>query len=403
MTSRGDLLRVIGRIGQMVKNQYNKYRKQIASSKHSIKFKHNLESLPFLPSDIRDMLTPPAIERIRQQDLLRQKEQRQRRGGHPCSGMFEKVNGLPCRHTLQDIRNSGSTLRLNHLYDDHWRYQRERGRSIRLSPRPYQSVLEPLPAQTRGAPRRNEASTRRDLSAFERPVLPFVRQPQPLHQSQGQTLAEVLGQVNTSVTVSIPASTPATAPVTTSVSVSIPAPTLVSSPTPSCLSSPVSVTVSITLARSPLQSSPPQSPPPQSPPPQSLSPKPVWQPPSLEEFLADIERRRSQPRGPDLNVRNMGGYFNYMAETGQQDDPLKLIQARHMALDRGLFADCTPTMAWNFYFGDREAFYAEKYAQAPNPLLESQDKPRRAPKRAAAVTASDAWIGLSPRKRQRHQ
>jgi len=145
MTSRGDLLRVVGRIEQMINNQYNKYRKEITSSKHSIKFKHKLESMPFLPPGSYSVLTPPAIELIRQQDLLLQKHQRQRGGMHPCSGLFKKSNGLPCYHTLQAIRNSGSTLLLN-LYDDHWRYERKQGQLIHLSPRPNQSILEPLPA-----------------------------------------------------------------------------------------------------------------------------------------------------------------------------------------------------------------------------------------------------------------
>jgi hypothetical protein len=76
---------------------------------------------------------------------------------------------------------AGSTLRLNYLYDDHWRYQREQGLSVFVSPRPYQSVLEPLTAQTRGALRRNGASTRRDPSAFERHVPPSVPRFQPYH------------------------------------------------------------------------------------------------------------------------------------------------------------------------------------------------------------------------------
>jgi hypothetical protein len=37
-SSTGDLLRVVERIGQMVNSQYSKYRKEIASSQHSVKF-----------------------------------------------------------------------------------------------------------------------------------------------------------------------------------------------------------------------------------------------------------------------------------------------------------------------------------------------------------------------------
>jgi hypothetical protein len=365
----------------MVKSQYNKYRKEIASSRHSTKFQHKLESMPFLPPGIHDVLTPPAIERIRQQDLLRQKEQKQRRGGHPCSGLFEKTNGLPCRHTLQEIIAARSALRLDHLYDDHWRYQREPGPSVFLSPRPHQSVLEPLIAQTRGAPRKNEASTRRDPSAFERPVPPSIPRFQPDSQHEGQTLAEALQHVSTSVAVSIPRSAPGTGPVTTCISVSIPAPAPLASLTSPLSSPPVAVAVSVTMA----------------------SP-PVWQPPTLEQFLADIEGRRSQPVLYQCN--DMMSATNFLAETGQGEDPAELVEARNMALAKqGIFASCTPTMAWNYHFGDMEAFYSERFAQvdAQNALSKCQDEPTQRPKRAAAAMASEAWKDLGPRKRSRRQ
>ncbi|KAK7178632.1 hypothetical protein PSPO01_15326 [Paraphaeosphaeria sporulosa] len=378
----------VERMHKMVKSQHNKYRKDLASSKHSVKFEHRLAAMPFLPPGIHDILTPPAIERIRQQDLLRQQEQRQRRGGHPCSGLFEKINGLPCRHTLQEVVTARSTLRLNHLYDDHWRYQREQGPSVRLSPRPYHSILEPLPAQTRGGPRRNEASTRRDPSAFERRVPPSSSQFQPSYEPQNLTLAEVLRQVSTSVTVSAPTSVVNAGPVTTCISLSIPAP----APTPSVVyprsSPPMAVAVSVTVA----------------------SP-PAWRAPSLQEFLADIENRRSQAVMYQYN--DMFAANNFLVETGQEDDPVELVEARNMALaTEGLFASCTPTMAWNYHFGDMEAFYAERFAQvdAQNALLEPQralteprDEPVQRPKRAAAIAAPDTWKTLSPRKRHRRQ
>ncbi|KAF2844539.1 hypothetical protein T440DRAFT_473290 [Plenodomus tracheiphilus IPT5] len=337
--------------------------------------------MPFPPPGIHDILTPPAIERIRQQDLLRQKEQQQRRGGHPCSGLFEKTNGLPCRYTLQEVMAARSTLQLNHLYDDHWRYQRGNGSSVRSSSRPYQSVLEPLTAHTRGAPRRNKSSTRRDPSAFERYVPPSIPHFQPYHESQGQTLAEALQQVSTSVTVSNPTSAPDTGPVTTCISVSIPAPAPLPPPTSLQLSPPVAVAVSVTVASSP-----------------------VWQPPSLEEFLADVAGRRSQSVLYQCN--DMMSATNFLAETGQQDDPPELVEARNMVLaTEGLFASCTPTMAWNYHFGDMDAFYSERFAQvdAQNALSKPQAEPRQRPKRAAAAAASEAWKDLGPRKRTRRQ
>jgi len=95
----------------MVRSQHNKYSKDIASSKHSVKFEHRLEAMQFLPLGIHNVLTPPAIERIRQKDLLRQEEQRQHQDGHPCSGLFDETNGLPCRHTSQEVAVAGSTIR----------------------------------------------------------------------------------------------------------------------------------------------------------------------------------------------------------------------------------------------------------------------------------------------------
>jgi hypothetical protein len=49
-------------------------------------------------------------------------------------------------------------------------------------------------------------------------------------------------------------------------------------------------------------------------------------------------------------------------------------------------------MAWSYYFGDMEAFYAERSAQvdAQNALGEPRDASTLQPKRAAAVAAPEA-------------
>ena len=71
----------------------------------------------------------------------------------------------------------------------------------------------------------------------------------------------------------------------------------------------------------------------------------------------------------------------------------------------GMFASCTPTMAWNYHFGDMDAFYTEKFAQvdAQDIRIEPRDVPRQRSKRAAAATASEAWKGFGPRKRTSRQ
>lgn len=95
---------------------------------------------------------------------------------------------------------------------------------------------------------------------------------------------------------------------------------------------------------------------------------------------------------------------NFLIETGQEGDPAELVEARNMALaTQGLFESCTPTMAWNYHFGDMEAFYSEKFAQvdAQNLSNERQSASMLRPKRAAAIAAPEAWRGLGLRKRRK--
>ena len=106
-------------------------------------------------------------------------------------------------------------------------------------------------------------------------------------------------------------------------------------------------------------------------------------------------------------------FFNHLAATGQERDPPELIMARDMALNTtGLFAECTPTMAWNRHFGDKEAYDAELYRRglARHPFAKPPTVSRPSAvsnplsqrlKRATAMRASAAWADLSPRKRQR--
>ena len=240
-----------------------------------------------------------------------------------------------------------------------------------LSSSPLQSLPEPLTAQTRGAPRKNEASTHQGLSALEGDELCFTRS-QPYLQTQSQTLDKTPHQVHISATVSTPTSGLNADAVTASIPVSIPAHTPLP-PSTSLRSSPP-VTVAMSAA---------------------MTPSPIWQPPSLEDFLADIESRKFQPVLYQCN--DMISATNFLADTGQESDPAELVEARNMALaTHGLFESCTPTMAWNYHFGDMEAFEAERFAQ-----VDAQNAPTSRPKRAAAMAAPEAWRSLGLRKRRR--
>jgi hypothetical protein len=104
-TSRGDLLLVVKRIKEMVLNQYNKYQKDIASARLTIKRQHKEENMPYLPPDIHEVVTRSAIELVRQQDLINQDILEKRKMNLPCTGVFKTIYGLPCRHTIQSFNS----------------------------------------------------------------------------------------------------------------------------------------------------------------------------------------------------------------------------------------------------------------------------------------------------------
>ena len=93
--------------------------------------------------------------------------------------------------------------------------------------------------------------------------------------------------------------------------------------------------------------------------------------------------------------REPSALASYLATTGQENDPPELVNARQTALaTTGMFADCTPTMAYHLAIGDIEALVNARRER-------DLGLPGRRPKRAAAQNASAAWAELSPRKRQR--
>ena len=174
----------------MVLNQYIKYRKDIADAKNTTQFNHKPQAMPFLPPGIHNIATPPAIKCIQQQDLLSQKYY-EKGYSQLYTRSFKRIHGLPYYHTIRHYRECREGLQISHFDDDHWRYQRQQGQPINMPPRPFEHIMDPLPTNPRGRPRRNEASTRRDPSAFERPVPPTFPQNPP------QSLTEYLRQIST--------------------------------------------------------------------------------------------------------------------------------------------------------------------------------------------------------------
>ena len=369
MTSANDLLRVVERIGHMVENQYDKYKDNLASAWNTIKHEHCFEKMPFLPDGIHQIITPSAIEHVRKQDELRKEHQRERRF-LPCTGSFEKTNGLPCYHTLQAVKDAGSRLRMAHFDDDHWHFKRRQGQPLPLpAPRPYQFVLDPLTIRPKRGLKKGKASTRRVPSAFERPV------PASSTQSQLGILTEIIKHSETTARTSL---SPDGVPVTTTAVTE-------SQKTIYVSSSPSSSYYSVSDAPSPELDE------------ASAWEQPAWQPPTLEEFEEDVRRRQIDPvvRG----CSDPGQLHAILEATDQADDPIELVLAREMALDTtGVFADCTPRMAWNCHFGDKQAYRNERAARvrARDPFPEAQLASSRPLKRAVPEETQP-----TPAKKQR--
>jgi hypothetical protein len=146
-----------------------------------------------------------------------------------------------------------------------------------------------------------------------------------------------------------------------------------------------------------------------------------FQPPTLEEFLADIAIRQAQGEKPVTHFRDPFEYYDYQERTGQAGAPAELMLAREMALDMiGIYRDCTPTMAWNINFGNPDDFYKERnekllelehthnpppsYSEAVSEAAgsgEASGETGGRPKRSAAQRAPSVWEALHPRKRRR--
>ncbi len=92
------------------------------------------------------------------------------------------------------------------------------------------------------------------------------------------------------------------------------------------------------------------------------TPQPRQQLPTSDQFVAQLPERQSQPPMPAF--RGPFELANYPAETGQENEPLKMITARDMAqATTGIYASRTATMAYHLATGNYEAFWAEKFGQ----------------------------------------
>jgi hypothetical protein len=432
-TAQGDLRRTVDVIKGMVLNQFSTYEKDLATARFSIKHEYTKGDL--FAENIHQYITPPALNHVLEQDKLR-RENLKDNSTKPCTGRFEKIYGIPCSHTIQEILSRGSRVSVLAFKDQHWHFHRDPGPSFTATPRPNQITRNPNLPKPRG--KRLHRATIRDPSQFERTVPPTKP---PASRS---VLQEILEEIEAdrqrgsqpatapvSVAVSIPISLAMTAPVAAPVSFSAPVTISVpvsvttspgASPDASPQFSPISVTVSVPVSIT--LTPPPQSPDPPppyspittpeeaavSPPPTPPTPKPDWYP-TLEEFVADIERRRGQADIQDLPIGRDAGagiskLWAHLKDIGQEKDRMELVVAREHALaTTGQWATATPEIVWSFFFGDQTAWQRWRNQTRHCWLGGSTGSTRSLgrPQRSTARKASAVWEVLSPRKRQRRQ
>jgi hypothetical protein len=258
-TSRGDLLSVVEKITQMVQKQYVNYKQKVSIDESSRKEFHTFKRMPYLPPGIHSVVTSAAIELVRKQDILRL-DKLEKRTTLPCTGSFKQVYGLPCYHDIQQAIETKRPLQMSQFNDEHWYYKRTSGQPIDMSDRPHRLILEPPTVQRRGATRKHDSSTRRDPSAFERPV-PANNTQHNLFTEALCSVESIVQQAGTPVTSSIPMTTTTT---TISLSTTIPATAplspVIDQPI-TRLSSPASITLSISVTSSPRQPEDEQRPP----------------------------------------------------------------------------------------------------------------------------------------------
>jgi hypothetical protein len=163
--SRGDLDIVVLRIKQFIDNFIVDFKRIYIRAKDKPPHHVNARNITIFEDGINDIITPAGLEKVVQQwDLLRAGIFKP-----ACTGSFETVFGVPCCHTIRDLIQLELKIRPEHFHH-HWYFKRpgitpfiEASRA----PTPPQ-VLPPAVVHGKGRPHKDDNTTRRLPSRFER-------------------------------------------------------------------------------------------------------------------------------------------------------------------------------------------------------------------------------------------
>ena len=127
----------------------------------------------YLDHDLNKQIVPAAMKLLVQQLHLAKDDVTNNK---PCSGGFETIHGIPCYHTLREIKRLQTKV-TKAKFHKHWHFERpvssvEDGEVVELPPAPPPEstanphIFAPHIVVTRGR-RRKDRTTRRDPSQFE--------------------------------------------------------------------------------------------------------------------------------------------------------------------------------------------------------------------------------------------
>lgn len=165
--NQGHLLDVVQKLENYWNTHFREYEAKLASQ--FIKFPPNIDAknIEEWDSCLNEFITPFALQLCREQ----LNKARENTMSARCTGKFTQIWGIPCCHDLRAWRAVSRPVKPAD-FDAHWLWERQGTNNVFQraaveSQIRIPTIFDPQIAPARGPQRRNDRSTRRDLSQFE--------------------------------------------------------------------------------------------------------------------------------------------------------------------------------------------------------------------------------------------
>jgi len=172
-SNRHDLLDLKDKWSVMLRVFQVNFSKDLALARDRVYHDLSAKRWDYLDHDLNKQIVPAAMKLLVQQLHLAKDDVTNNK---PCSGGFETIHGIPCYHTLREIKRLQTKV-TKAKFHKHWHFERpvssvEDGEVVELPPAPPPEstanphIFAPHIVVTRGR-RRKDRTTRRDPSQFE--------------------------------------------------------------------------------------------------------------------------------------------------------------------------------------------------------------------------------------------